>query len=110
MPENEGDLEMAIREALANAVLHGNLQDPRKEVRISCSVQPGLGISIVVKDQGKGFDPTKVSDPTAIENVLSESGRGIHLMKALMDEVHFERGGTEVHMRKGVRGKSSSSV
>jgi serine/threonine-protein kinase RsbW len=110
MPENEADVEMAIREALANAVLHGNLQDPRKEVRISCSVQPGLGISIVVKDQGKGFDPTKVSDPTAIENVLSESGRGIHLMKALMDEVHFERGGTEVHMRKGVRGKSSSSV
>jgi serine/threonine-protein kinase RsbW len=104
MPENESDVEMAIREALANAVLHGNLQDPRKEVRISCRVQPGRGISIVVSDEGKGFDPTKVPDPTEIENILSLSGRGIHLMKGLMDEVHFERGGTEVHMHKGVRG------
>jgi serine/threonine-protein kinase RsbW len=110
MPENEGDIEMAIREALANAVLHGNLQDPRKKVRISCRVQRGRGISIVVRDEGQGFDPTKVPDPTAIENVESESGRGIHLMRALMDEVHFERGGTEVHMCKGVRGEPSSSL
>jgi serine/threonine-protein kinase RsbW len=110
IPENESDVEMAIREALANAVLHGNLQDPRKEVRISCRVQPARGISIVVRDEGQGFDPTKVPDPTEIENVLSLSGRGIHLMKALMDEVHFERGGTELHMRKGVRGKSNSSL
>ena len=107
MPEIESDVEMAIREALANAVLHGNLQDPRKEVRISCRVQPGRGISIVVRDEGQGFDPTKVPDPTAIENVLSLSGRGIHLMKALMDEVHFERGGTVVHMSKRVRDKST---
>ena len=103
MPENESDVEMAIREALANAVLHGNLRDPRKEVRISCRVQPGRGISIVVRDEGQGFDPTKVPDPTEIENILSLSGRGIHLMKALMDEVYFERGGTAVHMSKRVR-------
>jgi serine/threonine-protein kinase RsbW len=103
MPENESDVEMAIREALANAVLHGNLRDPRKEVRISCRVQPGRGISIVVRDEGQGFDPTTVPNPTAIENVLSLSGRGIHLMKALMDEVYFERGGTAVHMSKRVR-------
>jgi len=103
MPEIESDVEMAIREALANAVLHGNLRDPRKEVRISCRVQPGRGISIVVRDEGQGFDPTTVPNPTAIENVLSLSGRGIHLMKALMDEVYFERGGTAVHMSKRVR-------
>ena len=107
MPENESDVEMAIREALANAVLHGNLRDPRKEVRISCRVQPGRGISIVVRDEGQGFDPTTVPNPTAIENVLSLSGRGIHLMKALMDEVRFERGGTELHMSKRVRDKST---
>jgi serine/threonine-protein kinase RsbW len=107
MPENESDVEMAIPEALANAVLHGNLRDPRKEVRISCRVQPGRGTSIVVRDEGQGFDPTKVPDPTAIENVLSLSGRGIHVMKALMDEVHFERGGTVVHISKRVRDKST---
>jgi serine/threonine-protein kinase RsbW len=58
------------------------------------------GVSVVVKDQGKGFDPNAIPDPLAAENLRAENGRGILLMKSQMDEVSFEREGTEVHMRK----------
>jgi serine/threonine-protein kinase RsbW len=98
---DECDVEIALREALANAVLHGNRQDAEKKVQITCRIQFGGEVSIIVKDEGKGFDPNKVPDPTAIVNVESGHGRGVYLMRTLMDEVHFERGGAEVHMRKG---------
>jgi serine/threonine-protein kinase RsbW len=97
---HERDVEIALREALANAVLHGNHQDAEKKVQISCCIQFGGEVSIIVKDEGKGLDANKVPDPTAIVNVESNRGRGIYLMRAIMDEVHFEQGGTEVHMRK----------
>src|SRR5260370_23608473 len=97
---DERDVEIALREALANAVLHGNHQDAEKKIQINCRFQFGGEVSIVVKDEGKGFDPKKVSDQTAIVNLESEHGRGIYLMKALMDEVHFEQGGAEGHIRK----------
>jgi serine/threonine-protein kinase RsbW len=98
---DERNVEIALREALANAVLHGNHQDAEKKVQVNCRIQFGGEVSIVVKDEGDGFDPNKVPDPTAIVNLGSEHGRGIYLMRALMDEVHFEQGGAEVHMRKG---------
>ena len=98
---DERNVEIALREALANAVLHGNRQDAEKKIQVDCRIQFGGKVSIVVKDEGDGFDPNKVPDPTAIVNIESERGRGIYLMRALMDEVHFEQGGTEVHMRKG---------
>ena len=98
---HERDVEIALREALANAVLHGNHQDAEKQIQVSCRIQFGGEVSIIVKDEGKGFDPSKLPDPTAIPNLDSEHGRGIYLMRALMDEVHFEQGGAEVHMRKG---------
>jgi len=98
---HERDVEIALREALTNAVLHGNHQDAKKQIQISCRIQFGGEVSIIVKDEGKGFDPSKVPDPTVIPNLDSEHGRGIYLMRALMDEVHFEQGGAEVHMRKG---------
>lgn len=93
VPGQESDVEIALREALANVVLHGNHQDVEKKIQISCRIQFGGEVSIVVKDEGTGFSPDQVPDPTAI-------GRGIYLMRALMDEVHFEQGGAEVHMRK----------
>jgi len=93
VPGEEFDVELALREALENAVVHGNQENPERKVHIRCRCQPGNEISIVVTDQGKGFDfETRVrngitSDPD------SEHGRGLQLMKAYMDDVHFERGG-----------------
>jgi serine/threonine-protein kinase RsbW len=97
---DERNVEIALREALANAVLHGNRQDIQKKVHISCWVHPGRELYVVVKDQGSGFDPSGVPDPTALEKIYSENGRGILLMNALMDDVRFEHGGTEVHLYK----------
>jgi serine/threonine-protein kinase RsbW len=100
VPANQSDIEIALFEALANAVIHGNGQDARKRVHILCRLEPGQRLLIVVRDEGPGFDPVKVPDPTAPENVESDHGRGILLMKAFMDEVQFAAGGTEVHMCK----------
>jgi serine/threonine-protein kinase RsbW len=92
-------MEIALREALANAVIHGNHENPRKHVHVTCRCEPA-GVSIAVKDQGRGFDINTLADPTAPENIGSVHGRGIYLMKALMDEVRFEEGGAVVRMRK----------
>jgi len=96
----ESAVELALAEALDNAVVHGNRMDRQKLVHVVCRCQSGNGISVVVKDQGQGFDPSAVPDPTAAENIGAEHGRGIWLMRSAMDEVSFERGGTEVRMRK----------
>src|SRR6266446_7929966 len=93
-------VELALREALSNAMLHGNRLDARKLVHVRCCCESSKGVFIVVRDQGNGFDPSKVPDPLAVENLNSEHGRGIHLMNLAMDEVSFERQGTEVRMRK----------
>ncbi len=92
-------VELALREALSNAMLHGNRLDASKLVHIRCC-QCGNGVFIVVRDQGHGFDPSNVPNPLEVENIGAEHGRGIHLMKLAMDEVSFERRGTEVRMRK----------
>jgi serine/threonine-protein kinase RsbW len=102
IPGEEADVELALREALGNAVLHGNLEDPERKVHIRCRCVPGKEISIVVTDQGKGFDFAKTRDELT-SNPTHERGHGIQLMEAYMDEVHFERGGSEVHMRKRPR-------
>jgi len=97
--EGETDVEIALREALANAIIHGNHENPGKRVHVRCRCEPSE-ISIAVKDEGQGFDINKIADPTAPENSGSVHGRGIYLMKVLMDEVHFEESGVAVHMRK----------
>jgi serine/threonine-protein kinase RsbW len=99
-PRDETDIEIALREALENAVIHGNHQDPRKHVHVSFCCEAEEEISIVVKDEGQGFDSNAIPDPTAPGAIESSHGRGIYLMKALMDEVQFEDGGAVVHMRK----------
>jgi serine/threonine-protein kinase RsbW len=99
-PGNETDIEIALREALENAVIHGNHQDPRKHVFVSWRCQAGVEVSIIVRDEGQGFDSNALPDPTAPGAIESSHGRGIYLMKALMDDVHFEDGGAIVHMRK----------
>lgn len=94
------EIEMALREALANAVLHGCKSDPQKRVECTVACEEGGGVLIIVRDPGKGFDPLSVQSPLVAENILTEHGRGIFLMNMLMDEVRWERGGTEIHLRK----------
>ena len=97
--EGVSDVEIALREALANAIIHGNHEDRLKHVHVTCRCEPDE-VSFAVKDEGKGFDINNVPDPTAPENIGSAHGRGIHVMKALMDEIRFEEGGVVLHMRK----------
>jgi serine/threonine-protein kinase RsbW len=101
VPGAEPAVELALREAVNNAVVHGNRLDAHKLVQIRCRCQLGKGVSIIVRDQGQGFDPNAVPDSLAVENLKAEHGRGIYLMKVAMDAVSFERGGTEVRMWKG---------
>ena len=100
----EATVELALREALSNAVVHGNRLDARKLVHVRCRCKVGEGISLTVSDQGQGFDAHAIPDPVAVENLEAEHGRGIHLMKLAMDEVSFEQRGTEVHMSKRLAG------
>jgi serine/threonine-protein kinase RsbW len=95
----EAFVELALREAVSNAILHGNRLEARKLVHIRCCCEGTKGVFIVVRDQGHGFDPNNVPNPLTVENLGAEHGRGIHLMKLAVDEVSFERGGTEVHIR-----------
>ena len=99
----EIDIEMALREGLANAVIHGSGDNSGKRVYVTCRCYMDGEVSITVRDEGKGFDSNAVPDPTFLENLLFTHGRGIYLMKTLMDEVRFERGGTVVYMRKSRR-------
>ena len=96
----EVDIEVALREALLNAVIHGNRQDPGKRVYLRGRLRADGEVSMVVRDEGAGFESDSVPDPTTPEHRMSTHGRGIYLMRALMDEVSFEEGGTVVHMRK----------
>jgi serine/threonine-protein kinase RsbW len=100
VPGQEPDVEVALRAALSNAVLHGNREDPGKQVHIRCRCGPGKEVSIIIEDEGQGFDTTAVLYPAVVERPKSHSQRGIQLMRICMDEVHFEHGGREVHMRK----------
>ena len=98
---NLGNVQLALQEALMNAVLHGSRNDPEKYVRLCVAIEEGGGILIVVKDSGPGFDPSKLPDPTLGENIYRERGRGVYLIQQLMDEVRYEFGdGTAIIMRR----------
>jgi serine/threonine-protein kinase RsbW len=97
---SEIDIEMALLEALANAVIHGSGDSPCKSVYVTCRCYMDGEVAITVRDEGKGFDSNTVLDPTLPENLLFTHGRGIYLMETLMDEVSFEEGGSVVQMRK----------
>lgn len=98
----ELSVELALREALNNAVLHGNRLDPSKLVRVYCRCEWSKGLSVLIKDQGSGFDPSATPDPSAVGSLQAEHGRGLLLMRSQMDEVSFGCGGREVRMRKRV--------
>jgi len=94
----EFQLEVSLREALSNAIIHGCGQDPRKHVQCSVACDEGRGLLIVVRDPGEGFDPAKVTSPLLAQNIYSDHGRGVYLINQLVDDVKYQRGGTEIHM------------
>jgi serine/threonine-protein kinase RsbW len=91
-------IRLALEEALNNAFKHGNKGDPRKTVRMECRVDPNI-VVIDIEDQGEGFDPDSVPDPTEQENVEIPSGRGLTLMRAFMTEVMIHPPGNRVLMK-----------
>ena len=97
------EIETAMHEALANAVLHGNHENQEKQVHVACRCSMDGEVLITVRDEGQGFDSRAVPDPTETQRLLLTHGRGLHLMRALMDEVSFEENGTVVRMRKRMK-------
>jgi serine/threonine-protein kinase RsbW len=95
-------IEMALREAVTNAMVHGNQEDESKFVELIFNCHDNE-LEVEVRDQGEGFDPARVPDPTNAENLLKTSGRGIFLMRTFMDEIEWLNrpdGGTTVRMKK----------
>lgn len=100
--EDDYWLTTALREAVANAIRHGNQQDPKRLVRLEYSVHDS-NVRISVEDEGSGFDPADVPNPTDAENLLRPSGRGIFYMRQFMSHVEFRStpsGGTAVLMER----------
>ena len=96
----EEAIELALSEALANAVIHGAKGDPKKVVECDVACDESCGMLIVVRDPGEGFDPNAIPSPLVGENIYSNHGRGIFLINQLMDQVQFKNNGKEIHMLK----------
>jgi serine/threonine-protein kinase RsbW len=99
-PDQRDDLAVAVAEALSNAAVHGNRLDPRSVVSITVEVVPLRQASVEVKDGGGGFDASRLEDPTEPEHILSPGGRGVFLMRQLVDDVLFSGPGNRVRLTK----------
>lgn len=93
------DLKLAAQEAVVNAVEHGNECDESKQVHVTCRIGADA-VVITVSDEGLGFDPAQVPDPTLPENILREHGRGLFLMRSLCDEIRYNAKGNEITIVK----------
>jgi anti-sigma regulatory factor (Ser/Thr protein kinase) len=91
---------VAMQEPLANAIVHGNHREVTRKVYVRYICQPGHALSILIRDEGDGFDPSNISSAKASD---IDHGMGIRLMRASMDEVRFRKGGTEIYMRMDAR-------
>ncbi len=103
---------LAVREAVMNAVLHGNKEREGTTVVVEYNVD-AVRIEVLVQDQGEGFDPDALADPLSQENLLAEGGRGVYLIRQLMDEVTYSFpavGGTRVRMIKAVAAEVESPI
>ncbi len=98
-------VRLALEEALVNAIKHGNASDPSKQVRIACRLF-GNRLRIEITDQGRGFDPAQVPDPTDPQRIPCPCGRGIMLMRNFMSRVEFNALGNQVAMEKTRAGKT----
>ncbi len=100
---HEFQIETALREALANAIRHGSGNDPSKQVQCCVACDPDRGMLLVVRDEGPGFDPAQLPSPVVGQNIFSDHGRGIFLIRNFMDEMTLRRapeGGMEMRMVK----------
>lgn len=93
-------IETALREALANAIVHGCKADPAKRVQCEVSCEKDGSVRIVVRDPGDGFDPSSLANPLNGENLMADHGRGVYLIRQVMDEVEYANGGREIWMKK----------
>jgi len=98
-PEAVFRLKLAAHETLTNAIEHGNRNDPSRQVTLTCRRRPHE-VAIIIEDEGDGFDPDGVPDPTAQENLLKEGGRGILLIRSYVDECRFENHGRRIVLIK----------
>ncbi len=107
--DTQHQIAMAVREIVVNAISHGNAYDLNKHVQVELRLSPE-SLLIAIQDEGRGFDPGDLPDPLAPENLLRQSGRGLLLARAFMDEVELIPGphGTEVRMRKRRREANAS--
>ncbi len=87
--EKISGLILSVTEATTNAIIHGNKKNVDKKVKIIVTVEEGRKLKVVVKDEGRGFDPSNIPDPTKPENLLKDSGRGLYLIRVYMDELHY---------------------
>jgi serine/threonine-protein kinase RsbW len=101
----EIDVLIALQEALVNAALHGCHNDPGKTIHCSVEIDPA-GVTITIRDPGPGFDVDAVTQSTEAGANMTEHGRGIILMRSLMDDIVYRNGGSEVRLRK-LRGAGS---
>jgi serine/threonine-protein kinase RsbW len=100
--DDQHQIGMAVRECAVNAVVHGNRYNKNKKVHLDVE-STTQGITVVIGDEGEGFDVNSIADPLAPENLLKQSGRGILLIRAFMDEFDMHPrpgGGTEVRLAK----------
>jgi serine/threonine-protein kinase RsbW len=97
-------MSVAVRESVVNAIKHGNRGDEGKRVALAFTLEPGT-LEVSVRDEGGGFDPDTVPNPTAVENLLKVDGRGIFFMRSFMDDVTyaFPSAGTVVTMVKRLK-------
>lgn len=98
--DSEFEVELALREALANAIVHGCKEDRSSEIEVLLACDKTRGMLVIIRDPGPGFDPNSIPSPVQGENIYSSGGRGVYLINQLMDEVHYQKGGTEIHMIK----------
>ena len=95
------EIKLCVEEAVRNAIVHGNKSDPKRQVRLGYWVDKGV-LNIEIEDEGAGFNHELVKDPTKEENILRNSGRGVYLIKKLMDKVEYNIKGNKVIMVKRI--------
>ncbi len=103
-PHDIFSVHLAMEEALVNAITHGNRLDPQKQVKICCRISPQL-MRVEISDEGPGFDPSTLPNPTDPDRIECPCGRGVLLMRAFMSRVEWGDSGNRVVLEKE-RGKT----